>query len=36
MSLTKPLIASGLKREMDAAFGELKNLLESRIPAVVA
>jgi uncharacterized membrane protein len=30
MGLAKPLIASGLKREMDANFRNLKNLLESQ------
>jgi hypothetical protein len=28
MGLAEPLIASGVKREMDAAFGELKKMLE--------
>jgi uncharacterized membrane protein len=36
MSLAEPLIASGLRREMDANFGDLKDLLESRVPAVAS
>jgi hypothetical protein len=29
MGLTEPLIASGLKREVDESFGALKDMLES-------
>jgi uncharacterized protein YndB with AHSA1/START domain len=32
MSLAEPLIAIGLRREMDAAFSELKTLLEASAP----
>jgi uncharacterized membrane protein len=31
MGLAEPLIASGLKREVDANFGILKDMLESRV-----
>jgi hypothetical protein len=34
MGLAEPLIASGLRREMDANLGDLKDLLESRVNAV--
>jgi hypothetical protein len=34
MGLAQPLIASGVKREVDENFGILKNILESRVPAV--
>lgn len=33
LSLAEPLIAAGLGREMDAAFRELKKLLEAPVPA---
>ena len=33
ISLAEPLIDAGLKREMETAFGDLKDLLESRVPA---
>jgi len=33
LALAEPLIAVGLRREMDAAFRELKRLLEAPIPA---
>jgi len=33
MGLAEPLVASGLRREMDANFGDLKNMLEGRVPA---
>jgi uncharacterized protein YndB with AHSA1/START domain len=33
LSLAEPLIAVGLRREMDAAFRELKRLLEASVPA---
>jgi len=33
LALAEPLIAVGLRREMDAAFRELKKLLEAPIPA---
>jgi uncharacterized protein YndB with AHSA1/START domain len=32
LSLAEPLIAVGLRREMDAAFRELKKLLEAPVP----
>jgi len=34
MGLAEPLIASGLKREMDANFGILKDMLESQVTPV--
>jgi uncharacterized membrane protein len=36
LGLTERLIASGLKREVDESFGILKDMLESRVPAVSA
>jgi len=33
VSLAEPLIAAGLRREMDAAFRELKRVLEAPVPA---
>jgi uncharacterized protein YndB with AHSA1/START domain len=36
MGLAKPLIASGLKREVDENFGILKDLLENQQPAASA
>ena len=33
VSLAEPLIAVSLRREMDAAFRELKRLMEARVPA---
>jgi hypothetical protein len=33
VSLAEPLIAASLRREMDAAFRELKRLLEASVPA---
>jgi len=33
LSLAEPLIAVGLRREMDAAFRELKRVLEAPVPA---
>jgi len=33
MGLAEPLIASGVRREMDANFGDLKEMLEGRVPA---
>jgi hypothetical protein len=36
MSLAEPLIASGLRREMDDNFGSLKDMLESRVTANAA
>jgi hypothetical protein len=36
MGLAEPLIASGVKREMDANFGDLKDMLESRVTPVSA
>jgi len=36
LGLAKPLIALGLKRDMGADFGFLKNLSENRVPAVAA
>jgi uncharacterized protein YndB with AHSA1/START domain len=33
MGLAQPLIASGVKREVDESFGILKGMLESRVPA---
>ncbi|MGB3714816.1 MAG: SRPBCC family protein [Candidatus Promineifilaceae bacterium] len=33
MGLADPLIAASVKREMDASFGDLKDLLESRVTA---
>ncbi len=32
MGLAEPLIAASVRREMDANFGDLKKLLESRVP----
>lgn len=32
MGLAEPMIVGSLKREMDADFGDLKDLLETRIP----
>ena len=34
MGLAEPLIAGSLNREMASAFGDLKDLLENRVPAV--
>jgi hypothetical protein len=34
MSLAEPLIASGLRREMDDNFGSLKEMLESQTVTV--
>jgi uncharacterized membrane protein len=36
MGLAEPMIAGSLKREMEAAFGDLKDLLETRVPAVTS
>ena len=36
MGLAEPLIASGVKREMDANFGDLKDMLETRVAPVSA
>ena len=36
MGLAEPMIASGLKREVDANFGILKDMLESRVAPVSA
>ena len=36
MGLAEPMIESSLKREMDADFGNLKEILESRIPEITA
>ena len=36
MGLAEPLIASGVKREMDANFGDLKDMLETRVTPVSA
>ena len=36
MGLAEPLIASGVRKEMDTAFGDLKNLIESRVKPVSA
>ncbi len=36
MGLAEPMIAGSLKREMEADFGNLKQLLESRIPAITS
>lgn len=36
MGLAEPLIASGVRREMDASFGDLKDMLESRVTPVSA
>ena len=36
MGLAKPLIASGLKREVDTNFGILKDILESRVTAIAS
>ena len=33
MGLAEPMIAGSLKREMEAAFGDLKDMLESRVTA---
>jgi uncharacterized protein YndB with AHSA1/START domain len=33
MGLADPLVSAGVKREMDASFGDLKDLLESRVTA---
>ena len=34
MGLAKPLIASGLRREIDSNYDNLKNMLENRVTAV--
>jgi hypothetical protein len=36
LGLAKPLIASGLKRDMGADFATLKNQLENRVPVAAA
>lgn len=36
MGLADPLISNSLRREMDASFGDLKDLLESQVTAVPA
>jgi uncharacterized membrane protein len=36
MGLAEPLIASGVRREMDANFGDLKDMLETRVAPVSA
>jgi uncharacterized membrane protein len=36
MGLAEPMIVGGLKREMDADFGDLKDILESRMPEITA
>ena len=36
MGLAEPMIAGSLKREMETDFGNLKDLLESKVPAVTS
>jgi hypothetical protein len=36
MGLAEPLIMGSLKREMDANFGDLKDILETRIPEITS